>query len=244
MWVNRTLICKKGQAIEGWSLASQENTIEIDKALVHLGWGNSVVETTKDEPHQLLPLWRGMHLAQYYYATMDVLSSNLTRFMAITYTSKDNQALKEISREMELVVSSVTILQIKYEDLHMELQGHIRTVFVRLEKEWDFKTIFANVQHKVNVCKANTTQLNQVINHRNQARANMVLTSLTGVGIVNLMVGIAAYAQRIRADPATDVKDIPGIMDIALGVSANMLIWIGIAIAVVTASIVIKSRSS
>lgn len=234
MWVNRTLVCGQDYPVNHWTrgIFRKSGIIRLPNADVHLNWGNNLVlihDLAKDP--QLGTLWEDMQSAQYYYAAMDAVSINLVKYIGITFNRQTSQTLRRLSQVMEIIVNSVTILQVRYKDISMELQGQAREVFNHLQHEWNFETMVANVQSKLDLCKGNLTNLNQETANRNQGRTEIVLTGLAGLSILNLMVELSAYASQVPPENRGMVGDFPGFMTLGFTVPHNVLGWIGIALA-------------
>ncbi|HVK56415.1 MAG TPA: hypothetical protein VM532_15490 [Burkholderiales bacterium] len=233
LWVNRTLICPKGADSNGWGCRDMEGVtpINVDGALSYLSWGNNVIETTStSRAHDLSPVWQGMYLAQYYYAVLDITGKNLTRFIGATYDKKSNRELRKLSQAMDSVINTVTIFQVKYKDLSMELQGQIKAVFRRLEREWDFEALFKAVQGKCELCKSNVERMNAYINQRNSVRVQMVLTVVAGLGFISASMGLSSYGRALLREGYR--SEVVGLLDIAQRVPPATMIWIGVGLAV------------
>jgi hypothetical protein len=245
LWVNRTLICPQGKGIPGWTACrlNEKDAVDVLRTKAYLYSGNSVVEYPAEyEPSELSNLWLGLYIAQYYYAVLDVISKNLSRFVGLSYVAESNAALRRLSDSMERVIIGVTIFQVKYKDIYQELQGSTRGVFQRLEKEWDFKAIFDNVQNKINLCKSNVTRLNQMINQRNQLRVQLVLSMVAGVTLINIMMQFSIYSQRLGEKFLRETEHVPGLLHLGLYLSPNSMIWIGIVLATMVVSTILYNR--
>ncbi|MES2356238.1 MAG: hypothetical protein V4568_17900 [Pseudomonadota bacterium] len=243
LWVNRTLICPPGNMPDNWGLhnTNTSSVIEVNKTRIHLGWGNNVIETTHtDYARDLSPVWQSMCLAQYYYAVLDVTAKNLKRFVGSTYDKKSNRALRELSQAMDAVVNTVTIFQIEYKDLSMELQGLTKEVFNRLEKTWDFETVFKNVQGKCDLCKSNVERMSADMSQRNNVRVEMVLTTMTGLGFVNLMISISWFGRVLLKEGYQ--SDIVGLLDVGQKLSPSAMVWIGVWLAILVITFVAANR--
>ncbi|MEI7670443.1 MAG: hypothetical protein WCJ33_10215, partial [Pseudomonadota bacterium] len=186
--------------------------------------------------------WDVMNSAQYFYAAMDVVNINLVRYIGITFNRQSNQMLSALSKDMENIINSVTILQVRYNDLAMEMQGVARRLYQAIQKEWEFEKMVSNVQKKLDLCKSNITVLNQETNNRNQGRTEIMLTSLAGISIMSIFIELGAYATQLPAEHLNMVGKIPGFMDLGFLLSGNALSWIGIAIAGSVIAFTIKHR--
>ena len=248
LWVSRTLVLNDKDYSNKWIESSKCTDSEIIKAgssESHLGWGNNLIYITDDkiDSENTIDIWEGTRISQYYYAAIDVVNSNLSSFIGMTYSQHNNKDIKNVSTNMEAVVSSVTILQVKHLDAYIELQGTCKTVFQRFEEQWKTNDILDNVQTKIDLCKGNVEQLYREKNQRNQSRTELVLTSLAGLGIVNLMLVISNYAKTIEKDGLENYgPHIPGIIDLGQYLSANAMGWIGIVLAIICAFIVVLNR--
>lgn len=246
LWVNRTLICPRGTDTTGWLVKrlDDKDALDMEMSDAYLFSGNSVIMTHKGrEVSNLESLWEGIYTAQYYYAVLDVISKNITRFVGQGFGKKDNNALRQLSRDMEHIINSVTIIQVKYKDIYTELQGFSRRVFKRLETEWDFASLFANVQNKINLCKSNVDRLNQYISQRNQLRVQLVLTIVAGMGILNMMISLSNYAHKLLEEQKLGAEnEVFGILNIAASLTPNTLLWIGFVIACFVVSTIIINR--
>lgn len=235
MWVNRTLCYNGDYPANQWmkQLMHEHADLKIHDAEVHLNAGNSIVvmPETMDKA-QLAQFWEINMSAQYYYAALDVVNINLVKYIGTIFNKQTNRGLRRLTRELEAIMNRVTILQVRYHDFSMELQGTARRIFSLLQKEWDFGTLANNVHRKVELCKSNINVLNQETNSRNQGRTEIVLTSLTGMGILNLFVELGNYATQLPPEHRDMVGKIPGFMDLGFVMSGNALSWIGIVIAV------------
>jgi len=248
LWVSRTLVINDVEYTNKWienSLCPESEIIKTGTSESHLGWGNNLIYISDDkiDSEYTEDIWEGTRISQYYYAAADVVNSNLSSFIGMTYSQHNNKDIKNVSHNMEAVVSSVTILQVKHLDAYIELQGTCKTVFQRFEEQWKTNDILDNVQTKIDLCKGNVEQLYREKNQRNQSRTELVLTSLAGLGIVNLMLVISNYAKTIEKD-GLEVKNehIPGIIDLGQYLSANTMGWIGIILAIICAFIVVLNR--
>src|SRR5262249_27297612 len=149
--------------------------IHIKDAQLHLNWGNNLIILPKGmDKDRLSGLWDGMLSAQYYYAAMDAVSINLVKYIATTFNRQSSKELRRLSNDMEIIVNSVIILQVRYKDISMEVQGVARDIFTHLEKEWNFRMLADNMKTKLDLCKSNVNALNQETNSRNQERAEIV----------------------------------------------------------------------
>jgi len=232
-WVSRTLICPKGMATSDWASRSMDSAraIHAHGDMVHLSVGNNVIETASDKgAHDLSAVWQAVYLAQYYYAVLDVAGKNLNRFISSPYDKKSNRELHAWSRTMDAVINVITIIQVEYRDLVTELQGLPKTVFRRLEKEWELDALLASVESKCNLCKSHFQLLNAYISQRDRSRSERLLTAGVGVLFVGLMAGISAYGHALKREGYEE--DVFGLLNIAQLLSPNIMIWIGIALAV------------
>lgn len=252
LWVSRTLIftSKDHDVLSKWierALCPEDERIPCDDAWAHLGWGNNLVDLPCKgfDRNFLAPVWEGSHMSQYYYAAADVVSHNLSGFIGTTYSKQSNKNIREVSANMEAVLSSVMILQVAHLDAAGLMQGTSRVIFNRFEQQWDFNGLLENVQTKVDLCKSNVDQLYRVKNQRNQARSELVLTSLAGLGVVNLAVAISGLAYTLKGTDDGKSEDVlPGIIDLGQSLSANTMGWIGIALAVIAVLIINKNSSA
>jgi hypothetical protein len=198
MWVNRTLCYSNDYPVNHWMrpLIKSQDTVRIREVEAHLNSGNSVVVMPPGmDGRALAQLWDIMLSVQYYYAAMDVVNINLIRYIGTTFNKQSSKNLRRLSREMEAIINRITILQVRYHDFSMELQGVPKKIFQVLQKEWDFAVLVNNVHKKLELCKSNINVLNQETNIRNQGRTEIVLTSLTGMGILNLFVELGTVAR-------------------------------------------------
>ncbi|HEU5047742.1 MAG TPA: hypothetical protein VFT64_07855 [Rickettsiales bacterium] len=245
MWVNRTLCYYNDYPVNAWMkpLFKQHEIQHVRGAEVHLNSGNSLVlmPAGMDTRH-LGQLWDVMLTAQYYYAALDVVNLNLVKYIGTTFNRQSSRNLRRLSGEMESIINKITILQVRYNDFMMELQGVPRKLFHVLQKEWDFAVLAGNVSKKLELCKSNIEVLNQETNHRNQGRTEVVLTSLTGMGVLNLFVELGNYATQMPPEHMGMVGKIPGFMDLGFIMSGNALSWIGIFIAVSVIVYTAKNR--
>ncbi|MES2355902.1 MAG: hypothetical protein V4568_16185 [Pseudomonadota bacterium] len=244
LWVNRTLVCPKGEALNDWATRHMDatRTIDVNGAHAHMSWGNNIIETTNAErPAAFSGVWDGLYLAQYYYAVLDVVSKNLKRFICATYDKKQNRELRALSRAMDYVINSVTVIEVDYKDFPMELQGVPKAVFRRLEKEWDFSTLLLNVRGKRDLCKSHGELLTAYINQRNSIRVEMVLTGVAGVGLVGLMMNLSSYGRALKREGYTN--DVVGLLDIGQHLSPSVMIWIGLFLAVAISIFVSMNRT-
>jgi hypothetical protein len=217
--------------------------VKIREAEVHLNSGNSIIVMPPDmDKRALAQLWDIMLSVQYYYAAMDVVNINLIKYIGTTFNKQTSKNLRRLSRQMETIINRITILQVRYQDFSMELQGIPKKIFQILQKEWDFGVLVGNVHKKLELCKSNITVLNQETNTRNQGRTEIVLTSLTGMGILNLFVELGNYATQLPPERMNMVGKIPGFMDLGFVMSGNALSWIGIIIAIAVVVFTIVNR--
>ncbi len=245
MWVNRTLCYNGDYPANGWikPLIGDKGSLKIGNAEMHLNAGNSVVIMPPNmDKNYFSQLWDVILSSQYYYAALDVVNLNLVRHIGTTFNKQTSKNLRRLSREMEAIINRVTILQVRYHDFAMELQGMPRKIFHVLQKEWDFNTLAGNVYKKLELCKSNINVLNQETNSRNQGRTEIVLTSLTGMGILNLFVELGNYATQMPPEHMHMVGDMPGFMDLGFMMSGNALSWIGIIIAVAVIIFTVYNR--
>lgn len=243
MWVNRTFIARRGTIDCEWAQRNMNasTAIEVNHAFAHLSIGNNVVETTHDDGnHNLEPLWQGMLLAQYYYAVLDVMSKNILRFVSTTYDNYNNRELRQLSNTMDIAINAATFFLLGYKDLYLELQGIPRKVFQRLEKEWDFDVLYTNVLGKNELCKINVSRLNQCINQRNDLRIQMVLSVVAGLGIVSVLQDMSSYGRTLAQEAYKDQT--VGLMDIAQHLTPNMILWVGLLLAVCVSAFVALNR--
>ena len=244
LWVNRTLICPKGKATHHWATRHMDasQAIHGNNAYAHLSVGNNVIETTEaNSPSDFSFVWEGMYLAQYYYAVLDIAGKNLKRFIGANYDKKPNRELRELSRVMDAVINSITILQVEYQDTSTELQGLPKTVFRRLEKEWDIPALIKNVQSKYDLCKAHGQSLNAHISQRNSVRVEMVLTGVAGVGLIGLMMNLSSYGRALMREGYKN--DVIGLLDIGQHLSPSVMVWIGIFLAIGISAFVTINRT-
>jgi hypothetical protein len=231
MWVNRTLIYEEDYPVNDWIHAGirQKDIIRLSDAQLHLNWGNNLVVVEKGMNLQRLgPLWEGMLSAQYYYAVMDAVSTNLIKYVGMTFVRLNSKTLRRLSGDREILVSAVNILQVRYKDISMEVQGLARDIFHHLEREWNFSTLIDNVQMKIDLCKVKITNLNNETVNRNAARTEFVLTALAGMSVLNLAVDLASYATQLTPDYAYLTGHF-GLMSLARAVSSDTLGWFGLA---------------
>lgn len=235
LWVNRTLCYSGDYSPNHWmkQLMHGEANLKIREAEFHLNAGNSIIAIpeTMDKAY-LAQFWDINLSAQYYYAALDAVNINLVKYIGTIFNRQTNRDLRRLTREMEAIINRVTILQVRYHDFSMELQGTARRIFALLQKEWDFGVLANNVHRKLELCKNSITILNQETNTRNQGRTEIVLTSLTGLGVLNLFVELGNYATQMPKENRDMVGNIPGFMDLGFIMSGNALSWIGIVIAV------------
>ncbi|MGB1539490.1 MAG: hypothetical protein ACPG80_00880 [Rickettsiales bacterium] len=244
LWVNRTLMCPPGTKLKGWVNFKQEEkeAIVIDEALVYLYSSNNIVEMPKGlEGHDLRRLWEGLYIGQYYYAAMDVTSKNISRYVGLSYITKSNNDIRKLSYDMEFLINAITIFQMRYKDLYIELQGIPLLVFQRIEKEWEFAKIFDNVKNKLTLCKSNLSRLNQVINQRNQLRVQLVLAVVAGMGLVNLMVQVSRFSKQL-GDEAITGDQWRGIMDLGVLLTPNAMGWLGFFMAAIVVLTILYNR--
>lgn len=238
MWVNRTLCYGNNYPTNNWikPLMRNHEVLKIKDAELHINTANSVVILPPGmDKKELQPLWEVMLAAQYYYAAMDVMNNNLVIYIGTTFNHKTSKTLRHLSEEMEEIVNSITILQVRYHDLAMEMQGLSRKILQILQKEWDFDVMVENVRKKLELCKANIAVLNQETNKRNQGRMEIVLTGLSGLSVISLCISLASYAMfasRLPPENRLMIGKVPGLLDLGFVFSGNALSWIGITIAV------------
>lgn len=236
MWVNRTLCYSNEYPENNWirSVIEHKESLKIEKADAYLGVGNNIVIMPADMDQQhLVPLWNAVLLAQYYYAALDVVNNNLIKYMGIAFNREKRQALYQLSDEMEVIVTSVTSLQMHYSDTLIELQGIFLKVFHILQKEWRFELLLKEVQKKLDLCKSNIALLNQEKNERNQRRTELVLIGLAGTNLVYLFTAISGYAISLSAQRKELLGNIPGFLDLGFMFSGNTLSWIGIFVTII-----------
>jgi hypothetical protein len=243
LWVNRTLICPKGEATHDWARHRMDDAriIEVDRAHVHLSSGNNVIETTSTSVvHNLSPVWQGMYLAQYHYAVLDVIGKNIKHFIGLNYDKKSNRELRALTASMDTVIDTIIVFQVQYRDMPTELQGLTKSVFRRLEKEWDMESLFSSVQKKRELCESNLARVNGYINHRNSARVQMVLAVLAGLGLVSLMVAISSYGRALLKDGLDG--DAVGLLALAQVLTPGTMIWIGVILAIAVSVLISANR--
>jgi hypothetical protein len=231
MWVNRTLLYSGDYPANDWIRATtrEAEIIRIGDAALHLNWGNNQVRLEDGmNLKRLSPLWEGMLSAQYYYAVMDAVSTNLIKYVGMTFVRLNSKSLRRLSSDMEILVSAVNILQVRYKDISMEVQGLARDIFHHLEREWNFSTLTDNVQMKIDLCKVKITSLNSETVNRNAARTEFVLTALAGISVVNLAVDLASFATQLTPEYANMVGKF-GLMSFARSISSDTLGWAGIS---------------
>lgn len=218
--------------------------IRIKETEIHINDDNNLVITeAKGSMQQLNFLWELIASACYYYVAMNVINVNLIRYIAITSDKHSDKGLLTISRDMENIINSVTILKLRYHDFEAEITGVERKIFHMLQDEWDFENIVANMQSKLEHCRNNIQILNTSMQRRNQGRIETVLTGVAGMAIVSVFVELAAYASQIPEERRKMIGDVPGFMDLGFILSGNTLSWIGIILALSVLIFTISHRS-
>ena len=114
---------------------------------------NLILMESKAVMPQVDFLWRLLESACYYYVTMNVINVNLLRYIGTTSDQHTDRGLRVISRDIENIISSVTILKLRYHDFAAEITATERKLFHILEDEWDFKNIVDNMQSKLEHCR-------------------------------------------------------------------------------------------
>ncbi|HEU5047853.1 MAG TPA: hypothetical protein VFT64_08425 [Rickettsiales bacterium] len=235
MWVNRTLFYSNDYPMNAWirPLLHPHNneSIRIDGAEIHLNSGNNVIMISKDlEDKQLENLWDVMLSAQYYYAAMDIVNVNLIKYLGTVFNRQSDASLHMLSEDMENIINLVTILQVHYNDMMVDLQGVSQKLFHAIQKEWKFENLVRNVDRKLGLCKANITMLSQQTNERNQWRTEIVLKALAGTNLIYLFLAVSGYASQWPRDHMDMVGKFPGFLDLGFIFSGNALTWAGIII--------------
>ena len=247
MKTNLTLCVEEGKYEENRWISSATRTgatVRLKEAEIHISDENNLVVMSKNTDMKCLDvLWELIASASYYYIAMNVININLIRYIGITSDKHTTKGLREISRDMENIINSVTIMKLRYNDLASELNGIARKIFNTLQKEWDFKNISDNMQSKLELCRTNIQTLSTEMQRRNQGRIETVLTGVAGVTLVSVFVDIAAYATQLPRESRKMVGDIPGILDLGFMMSGNALGWIGIVLATSVLAFTIKHRS-
>ncbi|MEZ0261578.1 MAG: hypothetical protein ACAH80_11255, partial [Alphaproteobacteria bacterium] len=239
--------CVEGQPQETrWigNITRTGATIKLKEAEIHISDENNLVVMTPNTDMKCLEvLWELIASASYYYIAMNVININLIRYIGITSDKHTNKGLRVISRDMENIINSVTILKLRYNDLTAELNGVARKIFQTLQKEWDFKNITDNMQNKLEHCRTNIHTLSVEMQRRNQGRIEVVLTGVAGVTIVGIFMDLAAYASQMPPDRRPMVGSLPGFMDLGFIFSGNTLAWIGLILAWAVVAFTVKHRS-
>jgi hypothetical protein len=174
---------------------------------------------------------------------MNVININLIRYIGITSDKHTTTSLRNVSRDMENIINSVTILKLRYNDLASELTGVPRKIFQTIQKVWDFRNIADNMQSKLELCRTNIKTLSIEMQRRNQGRIETVLTGVAGMTIMSVFIELGSYATQMPVENRKMVGDIPGFMDLGFVLSGNALSWIGIIMAVSVLAFTIKHRS-
>ncbi|TAL32661.1 MAG: hypothetical protein EPN97_09855 [Alphaproteobacteria bacterium] len=247
MKTNLTLCVEEGSYEETrWitNITRQSAAVRLKEAEIHISDENNLVVMSKNMDMKCLDiLWELVASASYYYIAMNVININLIRYIGITSDKHTTKGLRAISRDMENIINSVTIMKLRYNDLAAELNGVSRKIFNTLQKEWDFKNITDNMQSKLELCRTNIQTLSVEMQRRNQGRIETVLTGVAGMTIVSVFIDLAAYATQLPNDKRNMVGDIPGFMDLGFIMSGNSLSWIGIFLAASVLAFTIKHRS-
>jgi hypothetical protein len=174
---------------------------------------------------------------------MNVINVNLVRYIGITSNKYSHTALREITRDTENIINSVTILKVRYNDLLAELSGVPKEIFLALQKEWHFRNILDNMQDKLDLCRINIKTLNVEMQRRNQGRIETVLTGVAGMTIMSVFVELGCYATQIPDNKMAMVGKFPGFMDLGFLLTGNELSWIGIIMAVSVLAFTVRHRS-
>ncbi|HEU5046214.1 MAG TPA: hypothetical protein VFT64_00050 [Rickettsiales bacterium] len=239
MWVNRTLFYTGQFSVNNWIKPLMENkatAVKIREAELYLHQGNNIaIMPAEMEQKHLDVLWDVMLSAQYYYAAMDVVNVNLVRYIGTTFNSKSSRFLNNIGGDMEDIINSITLLQMNYNDMVMDLQGASQELFQTLEKAWKFDKLVRNVERKMALCKANIAVLTQETGERSRLRTENILKGIAAVNLLFLIVALSAYAALLPEQKQHMLGRIPGLMDLGFIMSSNALAWLGIILIAVFA---------
>ena len=188
MWVNRTLCYFQDYPANNWIKALVRHAISPSEAEVHINQGNCVITLPQNyNRNKMQSFWNVAYPAQYYYAAMDVMNINLMKYIGISFDSKNSKKLRQTQADIEDIVNKVTLLQAKYSDLTLEMQGVANKIFDVLQQEWYFSSLVDSVQKKLELCKVNIDALHQM-------RLERMINSLLGIGIIVVLLQIIALA--------------------------------------------------
>jgi hypothetical protein len=219
-------------------------TLKLKEAEIHLSDENNlVILPAGADRRQIDIFWELVTSAAYYYIAMNVINMNLIRYIGITSDKHTTQSLRLVSRDMENIINSVTILKLRYSDLAAELNGAPRQIFQAIQKIWDFKNITDNMQSKLELCRTNIQTLSVEMQRRNQGRIETVLTGVAGMTILSVFIELGSYATQMPNENKWMVGKIPGFMDLGFALSGNALSWIAIVMAGSVLAFTIKHRS-
>lgn len=236
MWVNRTLCYDEDYPVNNWIKSFTHHnyeSIKIGEAEIHLHSGNNIITLPKEmDKKHLDVLWDVMLSAQYFYAAMDIVNVNLIKYVGTVFNRQSSDSLHSLSDDMENIINLVTILQVHYNDMVVDLQGISQKLFHAIQKEWKFDNLVRNVDRKLSLCKANITILSQQTNERNQWRTEIVLKALAGTNLIYLFLAVSGYASQWPREHMDMIGKIPGFMDLGFMFSSNMLTWVAIIITI------------
>jgi len=246
MQTNITLCYPGDYAQNQWitGITAHGTCVRLKGMEVYVNDENNLVVLPHAANQEVLEIfWEIISSASYYYIAMNVININLIRYIGITSDKHTTKGLRIISRDMEQIINSVTILKVRYTDLAGELTGVARKLFVALQKEWDFRNITENMQSKLELCRTNIKTLSVETQRRNQGRIETVLTGVAGMSILSVFIELGSYATQMPPENRAMVGNYPGFMSLGFEYSGNTLGWIGIAMAVAVLLFTIRHRS-
>ncbi|MCA1053845.1 hypothetical protein LCM10_02510 [Rossellomorea aquimaris] len=244
LWVNRTLLIDDGTDIYGlkthilnWLALGGGEWTEVYETLQEdgkfLNWGHNII-IQKKENDQKKYIIEAIHLCQYYYSVLEMFNNELTELIGKTFTDRrDHGSIKKLRKKLNKLIFNVNFFMITMDEEWFNVQGQKKVYLNDLIKKWRIDRLKEMINKKVAYCQEKADDINNTLVKRNQTISEIILFAIGGIALVDFFTSVSQFSFAIRSNSNHidyEYFNLPGILDLALKVAPDGMIFSGFII--------------
>ncbi|MFV8827750.1 hypothetical protein [Alkalihalobacterium sp. APHAB7] len=238
LWTNRSLLIKEEDKQlfpimkENW-IYGDETYEAVEKRVfsndcIYVGWGHNLINEGC-EPQKLNDVLAAINLAQYYYTVLDFINESLTKLIGKSTNTSNMRQTQQNNLHLRRMIDSINILLIQYNDTKLQLQSNRKVYVQLLSEKWSMENLITNIKGKIEICKEKIESIFQLNLKRNQKITERILIALAGIALIDFSLSLSQFGRAIYVNPDLAPQDnwIPGLLNIGLSYTPNIVLWGG-----------------
>ncbi|HMB51929.1 MAG TPA: hypothetical protein VKU40_01345, partial [Thermoanaerobaculia bacterium] len=148
-----------------------------------------------------------VRLAQYHYAALDVLGTELDRVIGRSHQPGIDRNIRRLHRRLADLVARTDLLVLGFRERRKHLPPRQRRWLEGLLDGWIFDEVLESCREKTRLCSARIETLRAKLADRNAMAADLLMMALTAIVFFSLFLEISQYGRTLATDATLGLRD-------------------------------------